>query len=88
MAAKVAARGSLQRVENDGAARGAGKRTREAVTDRGGQGVADPAPQTVAGGDKTHEAALKAMKGRWKNPIGGMGWYMRTKKDFAALPEE
>ncbi len=42
----------------------------------------------VAGGDKTHEAALKAMKGRWKNPIGGMGWYNQTKKDFAALPED
>jgi len=41
----------------------------------------------VSGGDQTHEAALKAMKGRWKNPIKGMGWYMRTKKDFAALPE-
>ena len=42
----------------------------------------------VASGDKAHEAALKAMQGRWKNPIGGMGWYMKTKKDFAALPEE
>jgi predicted small metal-binding protein len=41
----------------------------------------------VAGGDQTHEAALQAMKGRWKNPIKGMGWYMKTKKDFAALPE-
>ena len=28
------------------------------------------------------------MQGRWKNPIGGMGWYMKTKKDFAALPED
>ena len=42
----------------------------------------------VAQGDKTHEEALKAMKGRWNNPIGGMGWYMRTKKAFAALPED
>jgi predicted small metal-binding protein len=42
----------------------------------------------VAQGDKTHEDALKAMKGRWKNPIGGMGWYMKTKKDFAALPDD
>lgn len=41
----------------------------------------------VAGGDRTHEAALQAMKGRWKNPIKGMGWYMKTKKDFAALPD-
>ncbi len=40
----------------------------------------------VAGGDQTHQAALQAMKGRWKNPIKGMGWYMKTKKDFAALP--
>ena len=44
--------------------------------------------EVVAAGDTTHEAALKAMKGRWKNPIGGMGWYNQTKKDFAALPED
>jgi hypothetical protein len=42
----------------------------------------------VAGGDDTHETALKEMKGRWKNPIGGMGWYRRAKRDFAALPED
>jgi len=24
------------------------------------------------------------MKGRWKNPIKGMGWYNQVKKDFAA----
>lgn len=42
--------------------------------------------EAVAGGDQTHQAALAAMKGRWKNPIKGMGWYMKTKKDFAALP--
>jgi len=41
----------------------------------------------VAQGDTTHAEALRAMKGRWKNPIGGMGWYMKAKKDFAALPE-
>jgi hypothetical protein len=41
----------------------------------------------VAGGDQGHEAASRAMKGRWKNPIKGMGWYMKTKKSFAALPE-
>ena len=40
----------------------------------------------VAGGDHTHRAALIAMRGRWKNPIKGMGWYMKTRKDFAALP--
>ena len=42
---------------------------------------------TVAGGDETHESALKDMKGRWKNPIAGMGWYRKAKRDFAALPE-
>jgi hypothetical protein len=41
----------------------------------------------VAAGDDTHETALKAMQGRWKNPVAGMGWYMKTKKAFAALPE-
>ena len=42
----------------------------------------------VSGGDETHQSASKMMKGRWKNPISGMGWYMKTKKAFAALPEE
>jgi predicted secreted protein len=41
----------------------------------------------VAGGDVTHENALKDMKGRWKNPLAGMGWYRKAKRDFAALPE-
>jgi hypothetical protein len=31
---------------------------------------------------------LKSMKGRWKNPISGMGWYRKVKRDFAALPED
>jgi predicted small metal-binding protein len=44
--------------------------------------------EVVAGGDTTHEEALKAMQARWKNPIKGIGWYMQTKKDFAALPED
>ncbi|HEU0073304.1 MAG TPA: hypothetical protein VFS30_04765 [Dehalococcoidia bacterium] len=44
--------------------------------------------EAVAGGDKTHESALKAMKGRWRNPIAAMGWYRRAKRDFAALPED
>jgi hypothetical protein len=44
--------------------------------------------EAVAGGDATHQDALKQMQGRWKNPIGGMGWYMQTKKDFSALPED
>jgi predicted small metal-binding protein len=41
----------------------------------------------VASGDETHRAAHDAMKGRWKHPISGMGWYKATKKAFAALPE-
>jgi hypothetical protein len=41
----------------------------------------------VASGDDTHHSALKSMKGRWKNPISGMGWYRQAKRDFAALPE-
>ena len=41
----------------------------------------------VAAGDDTHADALKAMKGRWKRPISGMGWYRATKKAFAELPE-
>ena len=42
--------------------------------------------EMVAKGDETHKGALAAMQGRWKNPLKGMGWYMQTKKDFAALP--
>ena len=41
----------------------------------------------VAGGDTAHEPARNEMKGRWKHPISGMGWYRTAKKDFAALPE-
>jgi predicted small metal-binding protein len=43
--------------------------------------------EMVAGGDTGHEGALKAMKGRWKNPLSGISWYRRTKREFAALPE-
>ena len=43
--------------------------------------------EMVANGDATHQSALKEMKGRWKNPIAGMGWYRRAKRDFAGLPE-
>jgi hypothetical protein len=42
----------------------------------------------VAEGDTAHEQALKEMKGRWKNPLKGMGWYKNTKKEFAALPDD
>jgi hypothetical protein len=40
----------------------------------------------VAAGDASHADALAAMKGRWKRPIAGTGWYRQAKKDFAALP--
>ncbi len=43
--------------------------------------------EMVASGDTAHESALKEMKGRWKHPISGMGWYRNTKREFAALPE-
>jgi hypothetical protein len=43
--------------------------------------------ELVAAGDETHEKALKEMQGRWKNPIAGMGWYRKAKRDFAALPD-
>jgi predicted small metal-binding protein len=41
---------------------------------------------SVATGDNAHENALKDMKDRWKHPVSGMGWYRKTKRDFAALP--
>jgi hypothetical protein len=44
--------------------------------------------EMVDGGDDSHQGALKEMKGRWKHPISGMGWYRQTKRDFAALPED
>lgn len=44
--------------------------------------------EAVAAGDTAHEPALKEMKGRWKNPLKGMGWYKDTKRQFAALPED
>jgi predicted small metal-binding protein len=44
--------------------------------------------EVVAGGDSAHQGALKDMKGRWKRPIAGMGWYRQVKRDFAALPED
>jgi predicted small metal-binding protein len=42
----------------------------------------------VSSGDEAHKNALKEMKGRWKHPISGMGWYRNAKRDFAALPED
>jgi len=44
--------------------------------------------EAVAAGDTAHEPALNDMKGRWKHPIKGMGWYKDTKKSFAALPDD
>jgi len=44
--------------------------------------------EAVAAGDATHENALKEMKGRWKHPLRGMGWYKDTKRQFAALPKD
>lgn len=44
--------------------------------------------EVVAKGDQAHEGALKDMKGRWRKPISGMGWYRKTKRDFSALPED
>ena len=42
----------------------------------------------VANDDDAHKDAAASMKGRWKNPIAGMGWYRKTKRDFAALPTD
>ena len=44
--------------------------------------------EMVAGGDDTHARAFKEMKGRWRRPISGMGWYRAAKRDFADLPED
>jgi predicted small metal-binding protein len=44
--------------------------------------------EAVASGAVDHEPALDEMKGRWKHPIKGMGWYKETKREFAALPED
>jgi predicted small metal-binding protein len=44
--------------------------------------------EVVAQGDAAHEQALQEMKGRWKHPVSGMGWYRKAKRDFAALPTD
>src|SRR5262249_49946751 len=41
----------------------------------------------VGSGDDSHQDAFKEMKGRWRHPISGMGWYRATKRAFAALPD-
>jgi hypothetical protein len=43
---------------------------------------------TVSDGHDDHRPALKEMKGRWRHPISGMGWYKQAKRDFADLPED
>ena len=44
--------------------------------------------EAVSNGDDAHQSALDDMKGRWKRPISGMGWYRATKRTFAGLPED
>lgn len=44
--------------------------------------------EVVANGDPAHEDALEAMKGRWRHPIAGMGWYRETKRRFAELTQD
>jgi predicted small metal-binding protein len=44
--------------------------------------------EAVRAGDTAHEPALNDMKGRWRHPIKGMGWYKDTKATFAALPAD
>lgn len=44
--------------------------------------------EVVAGGDTAHQEALAAMKGRWRHPISGMGWYRDVKRRFAELPAD
>ena len=44
--------------------------------------------EMVAGGDTAHQAAHAEMKGRWRRPIAGMGWYRDVKKRFAELPAD
>jgi hypothetical protein len=44
--------------------------------------------EVVEHGDDTHRRALNEMKGRWRHPVSGMGWYRKAKRDFAALPED
>ena len=44
--------------------------------------------EAVAGGDEAHRSAYEDMKGRWKHPVAGMGWYRATKRTFAGLAED
>ncbi len=38
--------------------------------------------------DASHQPARDDMKGRWKHPLKGMGWYRDVKKTFADLPAD
>ena len=44
--------------------------------------------EMVDNGDEPHKDARKAMQARWRNPFKGMGWYLKMKKDFTALPDD
>ena len=41
----------------------------------------------VAGGDGAHQTAHDEMKGRWKHPVRGLGWYREARRTYASLPE-
>lgn len=43
--------------------------------------------EMVENGDSEHQQAQREMKGRWKNPMKGMGWYKKVKADFSRLPD-
>ena len=42
----------------------------------------------VAAGDQAHRLMGLAMRGRWKRPVSGLGWYRDVKRAFAGLPED
>ena len=42
----------------------------------------------VAKNDEAHQPAAQMMAEMRKNPTSGMEWYMKTKADFAALPDD
>jgi predicted small metal-binding protein len=44
--------------------------------------------EAVANGDSAHQSAHDDMKGRWRRPVSGMGWYRATKRTFAGLAED
>ena len=42
----------------------------------------------VPAGDETHREAHEAMRGRWKRPVSGLGWYRDVRRGFAGLPND